>query len=354
MPSKSPPRTRRRARQRPHSALRRNAPDRELLDLRLRDLGVHLEGSWLERCLRRLHADLDRRGITFHPHAWLSDDWFSPDGVPGIAIPFYLAHPRLMRLERRQMLEVEGGSQADCLKILRHECGHALQHAYQLHRRRQYQKLFGKSSKTYPDSYRPNPASRRYVQHLRLYYAQSHPDEDFAETFAVWLASPTRWRKRYSGWPALKKLEYVEAVMRDVRSRRPRVVTRKQIDRLSSLNMTLRQYYKDKRARYTPGSPRIYDRELRQLFSNDPKHHACELASAFLRRNRHTILRLVARWTQEYRFTVDQVLTDMIGRCRELKLRAIGSEKQIQMDFAMLLTTKTKMLLRRPHNWIAL
>jgi hypothetical protein len=337
-----------------HRALRRNSSDQELLNLRLRDLGVRLEGTWLERCLNQLYADLDRRGISFHPHAWLSDDWFSPEGVPGIAIPFYLAHPRLMRLERRQILEVEGGSRSDCMKILRHECGHAIQHAYQLHRRRSYQRLFGKSSETYPESYRPNPASRRYVQHLRLYYAQSHPDEDFAETFAVWLESPARWRKRYDGWPALKKLEYLESVMTDVKGRRPRIVTRKRIDPLTSLNKTVRQYYKDKRARYTPGSPRTYDRELRQLFSNNPKHQTRELASTFLRRNRQTILSLVARWTQEYRFTVDQVLTDMMGRCRELKLRVIGSEKQIQMDFAMLLSAKTKMLLNRPHNWIAL
>ena len=69
---------------------------------------------------------------TSGPHAWLSDEWFSPDNTPGIAIPFYLAHPRLMRLERRQILEVEGGTASECLRILRHETGHVVQHAYRL------------------------------------------------------------------------------------------------------------------------------------------------------------------------------------------------------------------------------
>jgi len=144
-----------------------------------------------------------------------------------------------MRLEQRQVLEVEGGTREDCMKILRHECGHAIQHAYQFQRRRRYHQLFGKSSQVYPESYRPDPASRRYVQHLRLYYAQSHPDEDFAETFAVWLQPRATWRKRYHGWPALKKLEYVEELMDEVKQMRPLISSRKQVDPLHSLKIML-------------------------------------------------------------------------------------------------------------------
>jgi hypothetical protein len=171
-----------------------------LLDLRLRDLGLAIEGTWLEDCVAELYGELASRGIALRPHVWLSHEWFSPAGVPGIAVPFYLAHPRLMRLERSQMLEVEGGTREECLRILRHECGHAIQHAYLVHRRRRWRELFGRSSQPYPDLYRPNPASRRFVQHLRLFYAQSHPDEDFAETFAVWLQPRHLWRRRYAGW----------------------------------------------------------------------------------------------------------------------------------------------------------
>jgi hypothetical protein len=318
------------------------------------DLGVKLEGTWLEDCVKELYAELQRHSLRLRPHLWLSHEWFSPDGVPGIAVPFYLAHPRLMRLERSQMLEVEGGSQNECIKILRHECGHAIQHAYQLQRRRRWQQLFGRSSQKYPDFYRPNPASRNYVQHLRLYYAQSHPDEDFAETFAVWLRPGTDWRKRYAGWPALKKLEYVDELMQELPQERPLVQTRRQVDPVRKLKKSLREHYAEKQARYVIGYPDIYDHDLKRLFSDDAKHRDCELAAKFLRRNRTDIRQLVSRWTGEYEFTLEQVLDDMIGRCRELKLRAVGSERRLRMDFAILLAVKTVMFLNSRRNWIAL
>jgi hypothetical protein len=198
-----------------------------LLRMRIRDLGLTIEGTWLQECVERLYAELDERLLRLRPHIWLSDDWFSPANIPGFAIPFYLAHPRLRRLEHDQFLDVEGASRAECMRIMRHEAGHAFQHAYQLQRRRRWQELFGKSSTTYPEYYRPNPASKRYVQHLRLWYAQSHPDEDFAETFAVWLRSRADWRKKYKGWPALKKLEYVDELMADVGWRKPVIVSRR-------------------------------------------------------------------------------------------------------------------------------
>ena len=169
-------------------------PDEQLLEVRLKDLRVTLEGTWLEDCLHNLHDELEERGIRVRPHAWISSEWFSPDTTPGIAIPFYLTHPRLMRLEKKMIIDVEGGTWSECMSILRHEAGHVVQHAYQLHRRRRWRQLFGPTSKRYPRYYRPNPASRHFVQHLRLWYAQSHPDEDFAETFAVWLRPRSNWR----------------------------------------------------------------------------------------------------------------------------------------------------------------
>jgi hypothetical protein len=325
-----------------------------LLDLRFCDLGVALKGTWVEGCVEKLYAELDRRGLRLRPHVWLSREWFSPDGIPGIAIPFYLAHPRLMRLERRQMLEVEGGSREECMKILRHECGHALMHAYRFHRRRRWQELFGKSSQPYPEAYRPNPASRRYVQYLRLYYAQSHPDEDFAETFAVWFQSRTSWRKRYAGWPALKKLEYVDELMEELKGVPPPVQARTQVEPLQALTQTLRAHYAEKRKLYQVNYTDIYDRDLLHLFSVDPKHQNNELASTFLRRNRAHIRRLVSRWTGEYQFTLEQVLNDMIGRCRQLKLRTAGSDRKLRMDFAVLLTVQTMHFLYSRKNWIAL
>ena len=187
--------------------------DERLLDMRIRDLPVRIEGSFLEDRVRRLHSELEERGIRFKPHVWLAHEWFTPDGVPGIAVPFYLSHPRLMKLERKQMLEVEGGSDAECMRILRHEAGHALDNAYRLHFRRRWRELFGSFREPYPQSYKPRPGSRNYVLHLNAWYAQAHPAEDFAETFAVWLTPASRWRVRYHGWPALRKLQYVNDLM---------------------------------------------------------------------------------------------------------------------------------------------
>lgn len=329
--------------------------DSELLQFRIRDLGVGIEGTWIEECLDDLGEDLERRGIRFRPHAWLSYDWFVPDGVAGIAIPFYLAHPRLMQLERKQMLDVEGGTREEMMKILRHECGHALDNAFGLRNDRRRQQLFGSASKRYPEHYRPNPASRRYVQHLRLYYAQSHPLEDFAETFAVVLASRNDgWRKRYADWPALQKLEFVDELLESLRGKPPRRPGRQKPDSIGTLRATLGDYYMEKRESYAVSYPDIYDPDLRRLFSDDPKHSRREMASKFLRRNRMEIRQLVSNWTGEYQFTLDQVLKDMIGRSRELKLRAVGPERRLKMEFAILLTVKTMDFHYSKRNWFAL
>lgn len=174
-----------------------------------------------------------------------------------------------------------------------------------------------------------------YVQHLRLYYAQSHPDEDFAETFAVWFQPRALWRKRYFGWPALKKIEYADELMEELKQAPPVIRARPQIDPLHRIRKTLREYYEEKRGHYLLSYPDIYDRDLMRLFSDKAKHKNRELVSQFLRRNRAEIRRLVSRWTGEYQFTLEQVLNDMIGRCRELKLRVVGSERKLRMDFAV-------------------
>nr|WP_245473801.1 putative zinc-binding metallopeptidase [Bradyrhizobium zhanjiangense] len=330
--------------------------DDQLLKQRLSSLGVAVEGTWLEDCVSALHEELEERGIRLRPHTWISSEWFSPAGVPGIAIPFYLAHPRLMKLEKKMMFDVEGGTWRECMAILRHEAGHAMQHGYQLQRRRRWQQLFGPSSKHYPRYYRPNPASRRYVQHLRLWYAQSHPDEDFAETFAVWLRPRSNWRTRYAGWPALKKLEYVDELMGEIAGKRPLITTRERVDPLRQLSETLEDHYKKKQAFYAFTPPKTYDRDLSRLFSADPRHKRGKPASVLIRRHRAQIRQLVARWTGENQLTLDAVLDDMISRCRELDLRAVGPEQKLVLDFTVLVTAKTMHALFGPsrRKWIAL
>jgi hypothetical protein len=314
--------------------------DEKLLDLRLCDLDVRIEGSGLEERIAELGRELEAQGIQFRPHYWLSDEWFCPDGVPGMAIPFYLAHPRLARLEQAQMHEVEGGTREWCLKILRHEAGHALENAYLLRRRRLRQEIFGKSSEPYPDHYAPKPYSRSFVINLDSWYAQSHPDEDFAETFAVWLTPGSRWEERYADWPALRKLEYVEELMEEIRDRPPLVATRRTPFALSSLRRRLRVHYKRKRRHYRVDEGSFYDRDLRRLFSAAPEHAAGLPAARFLTRIRGEVRRRVRRWTGQRQYLIDQVLEDMVERCRELGLRLAASEEEARLEFTTLLTAR--------------
>ena len=332
-------------------------PDDKLLKLRLKDLHISVDDTWLEDCLQDLYEELEERDLRIRPHVWLSDEWFSPDTTPGIAIPFYLAHPRLMQLERKMIIDVEGGTLLDCMRILRHETGHVIQNAFNLQRRRRWQELFGHSSAHYPRYYRPNPASKNYVQHLRLWYAQSHPDEDFAETFAVWLKPRSDWRKRYAGWPALRKLEYVDEVMNEIAGQRSQLPRGPAVHPLSKITTTLAHHYEKKQAFYAIDTPRTYDRDLLRIFSSEPKHVGTSpTAAEFIRRNRSHIRQIVARWTGEYQLTLDTVLDDMIDRCREMKLRAVGPERQLRTDFTVLLTAKTVHSLYSPsrRQWYAL
>src|SRR5690606_20585212 len=96
-----------------------NYSDERLLGMRLCDLPLRLEDSVIPYRIERLYDELAARGLRFRPHYWLAEEWFTPDGVPGIAIPFYLADPRLMQLERRFMLECEGAGESECMRILR-------------------------------------------------------------------------------------------------------------------------------------------------------------------------------------------------------------------------------------------
>src|SRR4029079_848753 len=274
--------------------------DEQLLDVRFCELGLTIEGSWLDARIAALREELRARELAFQPHYWLSTEWFTPDGVPGIAIPFYLAHPRLMRLENAQMVEKEGGTPEWCMQILRHEAGHAFDNAYDLRKRRRRVRTFGRPSTPYPDFYLPRPYSKSFVLHLDSWYSQSHPDEDFAETFAVWLTPDSDWRVRYADWPALKKLELADDLMRGNEGQPPRVATRRTVEPLDRMRTTLRKHYAGKRAHYGLDLRHIYDRDLRRLFSDAPEYKRNPRASRFIARVRRDVRRLVSEWAGSY------------------------------------------------------
>src|SRR5271170_5706798 len=257
--------------------------DEQLLKLRFCDLKLTIQGTELQPAIERLYGELKMRGIGFRPHCWLAQEWFSPDGIPGIAIPFYLAHKRLMGIERRFMREVEGGNRNWLMRILRHEAGHAIDTAYRLRRRSHWRAVFGPASLPYPDTYRPRPGSRRFVQHLGAWYAQAHPTEDFAETFAVWLKPNSPWRREYSDWPAYAKLEFIDNLAHDIGHRKPPVADRSTVEDVSQDTRTLREHYERRLAR-TPSQRRSgADELLLKVFTAAPRNRRSPKAASVLR-----------------------------------------------------------------------
>jgi hypothetical protein len=319
--------------------------DEKLLDVRICDLGVTIDGSEVEDWVDELGANLADRGMAWRPHVWLSNEWFSSDGIPGFAIPFYLAHPRLKELERAQMLEVEGGTHDWGMRLMRHECGHAIDNAYWMNRKRRYRQLFGNYGDPYPDTYRPKPYSRQFVVHLDMWYAQAHPAEDFAETFAVWLNPNSYWQSTYEGWGAMRKLKWVNEVMGKLAQEVAPVRNHRVKRGLHTLRGTLREYYAKKRAYYYRDHPQFYDRDLRRIFSDAPEYSRNMDAGTFVERMSGETRHLVSRWTGESQLTIDRALADMIRRVRELKLRLRKGMDETKVDVTMMLAVQTM-------NWL--
>jgi hypothetical protein len=328
--------------------------DEKLLELRMCDLGLAIEGTELEARIAVIAGELQARGVRFRPRYWLSDEWFTPDGVPGVAIPFYLAHPRLAKLELAQMLEVEGGDETACLRILRHEIGHAIDNAFELRRRPTRRRLFGNPATPYPEYYTPKPYSKSFVHHLDHWYAQSHPDEDFAETFAVWLDPQSKWGSQYIGWPAQRKLEYMDRLMRQLARRRPAVKSKRLVDPLPRLRKTLGEHYRKKREHYGLDHPDFYESDLRNLFSDSSAYAKNTSAAKFVRKIRKEVRSTVASFTDSYQYTIDQLLEKVISRCRDLNLHLVDSEESTKVDFMVFLTVQTMNYLHSGRHRVAL
>ena len=326
---------RRRRKAAPHWA---RLSDEELLDLRFRDLNLRIAGTALAKHIERLYGELEAAGLKVRPHCWLAEEWFSPDGVPGIAIPFYLCHPRLQQLERRMMHEVEGGNSNWMMRILRHEAGHAVDNAFRLRRRRRWREVFGPASLPYPDSYRPRPGSRRFVQHLGSWYAQSHPTEDFAETFAVWLSPRSAWRRSYQGWRALEKLLFVDQLMGELAHRKPPVRTRDVIEPLSHEYRTLRQHYRAKLSRYSAGGRSTAETLIARAFRADPRARGAIRAAALVRTLKSRVRRRVSRRLDTSEYLIHQVLRLVIHRSAQEGLAVQGPARVARRRVESLIT----------------
>lgn len=300
--------------------------DEEVLKLRICDLGLHIAGTELEPCVQELYKELEAHHLPFRPECYLADEWLCPDKEPAIGIPFFLAHPRLKKLEMKMMYDVEGGHRDECMQLLRHECGHALNYAYGFFRRPSWREVFGRFGAPYPDSYTHRPYSRKYVRHLENGYAQYHPDEDFAETFAVWLTPHSNWELEYKGWPALKKLKYVDELMRSVANQPPKMPKGKKYWEVSGMTIRLGRFYSRKRKFLAQDLPGYYAPDLKRMFSDDPAHATNESAARFLFRRRRDITNTVARWTGRHKYAINKLLEQLISTGRELNLHLRGDD----------------------------
>jgi len=327
--------------------------DAALLALRFDQLRLRVSDSLVQTELQSLYAELERRGISFRPHVWLSEEWFSPDGIPGIAIPFFVAHPRLRQLERRMMGEVEGGNSLWRLRILRHEAGHAFDTAYGLRRRADWRAIFGAASRPYPSTYTPRPSSAQHVLHLGHWYAQSHPTEDFAETFAVWMQPKATWRRDYSGWPALAKLEFVDALIDEVAQTPPRIRSRAVVEPLSENTRTLDAHYRRKRARYARNERR-YDAWLARTFVTRPARPHGISAPRFIREIEPQLYRLLVRRARMHPYLVDHAITTVFQRTRQLDLVLRGTRAENKRHVVRLFERVVADVLRRNRENFAL
>lgn len=323
-----------------------NLADEEILPIRVRDLGLHIHNSPLDEFIQILYAELDACGIKFHPPCYLADEWLCPDKVPMIGIPFCLAHPRLKHIEQKLMLEVEGGTSDECMKLLRHECGHALNYAYNLFKKTQWRKLFGCFSNRYSSSYSYQPYSKRYVVHLADSYAQAHPDEDFAETFAVWLTPNSNWQELYADWPVIKKLRYIDHLMKQIANQTPITTSSETPWSASRMTSTLAAYYERKRKYLHDDFPGYYDSSLLRLFPSHELRKETMPAAVFLRKHRRYIVNGVTTWTRQRKYDIDQLIRKLIIRCKELGLSTDKPETQTLIEITAFVSAVINELLR--------
>jgi hypothetical protein len=316
--------------------------EQEILSRPIRDLGLKLEGSPIERFVQQLYRELDRKGIgKFRPLCYLTDEWGCPSGEPVVGIPFYLANPDLAQLEK-QMNDLEDSR--EIMMYMRHEAGHAFNYAYQLYKTAEWRELFGPFRRAYRDNYRPIPFSRKFVRHMAGWYAQKHPDEDFAETFAVWLTPRSNWRRRYKGWGAMAKLLYMERIAKkfgDLDPLRRRGRTDITVDEMES---TVGEFYRLTSLEDIPVQELALDTDLADIFNISKKRRkGVRPAQDFLRQHHKTILDKVAYWSGVQRPLIKRLLEAIETRVAALDLRADTKTEAVQLTEFTVYTTALAM-----------
>lgn len=315
--------------------------DHELLDLRFCDLELKIEGSRIEPVIHTLYSELEQKKLMFKPHVWISEDWFAIDGIPGIAVPFYILHKKLSQLCKKMQLEDEGYNKKDAIKLLRHEAGHAIDNAYKLRLSRQRQKLFGFSKTSYPETYAPQFESSNYVTHLNPWYAQAHPDEDWAESFAIWLTPNSNWKKIYTGTVAIKKLEFIDQLMKTIENKQPLVQKLNQPGDISISRRKLKTFFTNKSESLNSDHNLNLLPMLNFIFSIEKKHKQLKRADKFIKEHKDILSKKISFWTGHNSFTIHLILSKIIKTCSEHNMHLMKSEKDTLMELMAMLATQT-------------
>jgi hypothetical protein len=313
-----------------------------VLSKKIDELQLRIEGTPLEAALKKLADELGEKGLRFRPKAYLTDEWGCPEGVPVIGIPFYLADERLKRLEEEFSEDLEDDRLT--MMYLRHEAGHAFNYAYRLYQSEEWHQVFGPYTRPYVEDFEANPFSKKFVKHIPGWYAQKHPDEDFAETFAVWLTPGSDWREKYRGHGALPKLEYVDRVMKEV-AEKPPLLDVDSPPAEEELGVTLKEHYERRDEGAAVGSQiaGYADGDLRDIFG--PAGEAAA-AAEWVERKHKSLVKQISHWTGARQPVVLAAAKHLAARLREMKLGMPGgNEEETIVRFTAFLATLAS-------NWV--
>jgi len=318
---------------------------RGVLGKKVSELGLQLEGSPVERFVGQLYTEIERRGLKrFRPQCYLTDEWGCPDQQPVLGIPFYLADPKLGSIEKAvDSLETS----RQIMRYMRHEAGHVFNYAYRLYTTPEWRRLFGPFFRQYRDDYKPVPFSRDYVRHIEGWYAQKHPDEDFAETFAVWLTPRSAWRRHYKGWPAMQKLRYVERVARAVADVEPIVKTGEVDITPADMSVTVEQFYEQAGQERQARIDIALDAHLPEIFLTRRRKES-KPAADIVSRYQKDLVEKITYWTGVRRPVIRGLIDSICRTCERMKLWGeLGEEPRYLVEVTALATTLAMNFLTR-------
>lgn len=311
----------------------------KILETRICDLELKLNGQ-LSTLIKKTDVELRRKNIKFKPEYYLGLGWGCIHNTLSIELPFWLATPTLCSIEDEYNYNGVENEQ-EILMGLRHEIGHAINYSYRLYKDKEWKSLFGNINKKYKDYYVWNPWSKRHVKHLPDYYAQKHPDEDWAETFAVWLTPRSNWKNIYSKTPALDKLYYVDRVMKDLSNHEMKYRT--DLDSpIDKIKMTVAEFYginfeqilnDDITAKYVDDLKKIFHYEsYRKDYFRD--------AWKFINKYSPVIVNIISnRMENKNKDDLRKILVQLISISKTYKLKIkTGDEEEKLAELAVLLS----------------